>query len=273
MFMRVPCVGLLLMCLASCAMTLKPEDSEYVPLSTALQVVARDLNQATPVVLSDVDKDGAHALKDAIKAFQCADKTADPPLFVITGPVSLQLQGSIQRQAQAGGQAGFPAAGQFSFQVQKTRAQQQQLTVPITFVAASALPDFFLGQNLPNVSTLPDLPDPKDQPKPEKDPSKPDVKVAPPKRSGDGDHNASDSPSPGCINTSCDKIALGQDKAAIQMMLLYKAKAIRRAVTEQIAAATNDGKYSAPKGCPTDQGVNFVLPSISVVLPQALQNF
>jgi hypothetical protein len=267
MFMRVPCVGLLLMCLASCAMTLKPEDSEYVPLSTALQVVARDLNQATPVVLSDVDKDGAHALKDAIKAFQCADKTADPPLFVITGPVSLQLQGSIQRQAQAGGQAGFPAAGQFSFQVQKTKAQQQQLTVPITFVAASALPDFFLGQNLTNVSTLPDLPDPKD-------PSKPDVKVTPPKSGGDGSGGAPDSSSPGCVNTSCDKITLGQDKAAIQLMLIYKAKAIRKAVTEQIAAVTKDGGYSPPSDyCPKDQGVNFVLPSISVVLPQALQNF
>jgi len=265
MSLRMPCLGLLVLFLCSCALTLKPEDSEYVPLSTALQVVARDLNQATPVVLSDVDKDGAKALKDAIKAFQCADKTADPPLFVITGPVSLQLQGSIQRQAQAGGQAGFPAAGQFSFQVQKTKAQQQQLTVPITFVAASALPDFFLGQNLTNVSTLPDLPDPKD-------PSKPDPKVAPMKGSGDGTRTASDSSSPGCVNTSCAKITLGQDKAAIQLMLISKANAIRDAVTAQISAVTKNGAYSAPADCPKDQGVGFVLPSISVVLPQALQS-
>jgi hypothetical protein len=267
MILRVPCLALLLMCLSACAMTLKPEDSEYVSLSTALQVVARDLNQATPVVLSDVDKNGAQGLKDAIKAFQCADKIADPPLFVITGPVSLQLQGSVQRQMQAGGQAGFPLAAQFSFQVQKTKAQQQQLTIPITFVAASALPDFFLGQNLTNVSTLPDLPDPKD-------PSKADVKGTPPKGSGDGTRSSSDNASPACVNTSCDKVTLGQDKARLQLMLISKSNAIRDAVTDQIAAVTDhSGAYAPPKDyCPKDQGVNFVLPAISVVLPQALRN-
>jgi hypothetical protein len=115
------------------------------------------------------------------------------------------------------------------------------------------------------VSTLPDLPDPKY-------PAKPEPKVAPTKGIADGTRGASDSASPGCLNTSCAKITLGQDKAAIQLMLIYKANAIRDAVTAQIAAATNGGVYAPPDNyCPKEQGVNFVLPTISVVLPQALR--
>jgi hypothetical protein len=262
MSLRLPSLAVLCLCLCAC-LTLKPEESEYVPLSTALQVVARDLNQATPVVLTDIDKNQGAALKNAIKAFQCANQTADPPLFVITGSVSLQLQGSIQKQGGANA-----APPYFQFQVQKTKAQQQQLTIPITFVAASALPNFFLGQNLTNVSTLPDLPDPKDPPKV-------DAKGAPPARSnGDGTRNSSDTPSPACVNTSCDKVTLGQDKASLQLALITKANAIRKAVTEQIGAVTDhSGAYAPPKDyCPKDQSVNFVLPAISVVLPQALEN-
>lgn len=247
MSLRVPCLAALCLSLCAC-LTLKPEESEYVPLSTALQVVARDLNQATPVVLTDIDKDQGAALKNAIKAFQCADQTADPPLFVITGPVSLQLQGSIQRQGQGGANAAPPY---FQFQVQKTKAQQQQLTVPITFVAASALPNFFLGQNLTNMSTLPDLPDPKTPD------SKGDAKPAAKGPIADA--------SSACVYPDCDKVKLGQDKAARQFALIKKANYIRDAVTEQVYAY-------APKQCPTDQSVTFVLPAISVVLTQSERN-
>lgn len=247
MSLRVPCLAVLCLCLCAC-LTLKPEESEYVPLSTALQVVARDLNQATPVVLTDIDKDQGTALKNAIKAFQCADQTADPPLFVITGSVSLQLQGSIQKQGQVGANAAPPY---FQFQVQKTKAQQQQLTVPITFVAASALPNFFLGQNLTNMSTLPDLPDPK-TPGPKSD-GKSDAKGPPADASS------------ACVYPDCAKVKLGQDKAARQFALIKKANDIRDAVTEQVNA------YPQNK-CPTNQSVTFVLPAISVVLPQALKN-
>jgi len=244
MSLRVPCLALLIMCLSGC-LTLKPEDSEYVPLSTALQIVARDLNQATPVVLSDIDNNQA-PLKNAIKAYQCADNVADPALFVITGPVSLQLQGSIQKQGQGSASSSPPYVG---FQIQKTKAQQQQLTVPITFVAASALPNFFLGQNLTNISTLPDLPDPKSPD------SKADAKGPPPDA---------------CAYPACDKIKLGQEKATYQLKLIKQADDIRTAVSAQIAAVTQSGAYVAPSDCPKE-GVNFVLPSIAVVLPQALK--
>jgi hypothetical protein len=113
------------------------------------------------------------------------------------------------------------------------------------------------------VSALPDLPDPKDPPND-------DPKTPPAKGGSDGGRTASDGSST-CATKSCDKVTLGQDKASFQLILIEKANAIRSAVTEQIAAATSpNGAYVAPKDCPKDQGVNFVLPAISVVLPQAL---
>lgn len=145
MILRGPCVSAIMLCLQGC-ITWSPQASTPVPLNEALRIVARDLNAAAPVVLSDT-KNAAQPLRDAIKARQCATGRANPPLPVITGPISLQLQGTFTGQAQGG----FPTA----FQLQATRAQQQQLTVPITFVPASALSNFFLGQNVPNVSGVP----------------------------------------------------------------------------------------------------------------------
>jgi len=132
----------LLPCLQGCVFTFTPEDSAPVPLSAALQIVAHDLNDATPVVLSDIETPaGVTAFNAAINARQCAIDSSDPPLPVITGPVSLALQGTIQGQVQGTGTAGFPATFTGSFQVQRTKGQQ--LTVSITFVPASGLGSFF----------------------------------------------------------------------------------------------------------------------------------
>lgn len=168
MISRMFCVCAIPLCLQGC-ITFTPQESKPVALSQALQIVAHDLNAAAPVVLSDLeckDQNGhditpeecvkrKKPLKDAIKARQCAIQQADPPLPVITGPVSLALQGSIQQVDQGSGGLTFPG-GTFGFQVQVTKSQQQQLTVPITFVPASALGNFFLGQNVSNFSGLPD---------------------------------------------------------------------------------------------------------------------
>jgi hypothetical protein len=146
---RILCLIPALACLEGC-ITYSPQASTPVPLEDALKIVARDLNKASPVVLSDTKEGESTSLGNAIRARQCSLHQANPPLPVITGPISLQLQGQFQGQAQAG--AGIGTA---SFQLQATRSQQQQLTVPLTFVPASALANFFLGQNVPNVSGLP----------------------------------------------------------------------------------------------------------------------
>lgn len=245
MSLRVPSLAALLLCLSGCTFRLleppppPPEASEWVPLATGLQALARDLNEATPVALSDIKKvDGQAQLKAAIFARQCAVHVPDPPLPVITGPVTLQLQGSFQDQRQAGANVGFPTAAQVSFQVQVAKARQQQISVPITFVPASALSNFFLGQNLTNVSTLPD---------------KPDTPTPPPK----GAPRPSGPPP--------DKAALEQQKAQIQSELIAKAQAIYQTATEQVNAYNENADCS--KVIQQGIGLMSTLP-ISVVLPQ-----
>jgi hypothetical protein len=246
MSLRVPSLTALLLCLSGCTFKLleppppPPEASQWVPLATGLQALARDLNEAAPVALSDITKnDGRAQLKAAIFARQCAVHAPDPPLPVITGPITLQLQGSFQDQRQGGANVGFPTAAQISFQVQVAKARQQQISVPITFVPASALSNFFLGQNLANVSTLPD---------------KPDAPPPPPK----GSQPPSGPPA--------DKAGLEQEKTRIQGELIAKAQAIYQAATEQVAAYKDKDPDCAKI---TQQGIGLMttLP-ISVVLPQ-----
>jgi hypothetical protein len=260
MILRSLCLAALVACLSACVTPKSPppppEASKWVPLETALQVLARDLNQATPVALSDVQTPlGKQQLKDAVFARQCAIKAADPPLPVITGPVSLQLQGTFTQQNQEQIQIGFPVAASVQFQAQLSKAQQQQLTVPISFVAASALANFFLGQNLPNLSTLPDKPDEKPKNPESEKPARGHAKVG----------SNKDLPAP--AKPESDKDVLGRRKAEFQLALIAKADAITAAVKEQIAAYPNADCKNAPQG----QGIGLLpeLP-ISVVLPQGV---
>jgi len=235
---RTPMFAAPLLCLAGC-FTIKvpepptppPDASEWVPLATGLQVLARELQSATPVVLSDIETpQGKDQLKKAIFARQCAMKSEDPPLLVVTGSVSLQLQGSFQDQRQQGGNVGFPTAAQLSFQVQVAKARQQQLTVPITFVAALALPNFFLGQNLPNVSALPDKP---------------------------AEKGKLDNP-------------LADQKAELQQRVLRKAHALSDAVQEQVKAYHEHPQENCPDPNQNVSFVLPELP-ISIVLPLSVQ--
>jgi hypothetical protein len=140
MSLRVPSLTALLLCLSGCTFRVleppapPPEASVWVPLALGLQALARDLNETAPVALSDIKTpDGKTQLKAAIFARQCAVHAADPPLPVITGPITLQLQGSFQDQRQVAAQVGVPTAAQIAFQVQLAKARQQQISVPITF--------------------------------------------------------------------------------------------------------------------------------------------
>jgi hypothetical protein len=123
--------------------------SNPVPLSVALATTERDLRATSPVALSDLGTTREGSIVAAIQAAQCIPpQSANPLVPVITGPVSLAMQGSIQAQ---GGVTGS-ATPSIAFQV--TGGKQQQVTVPITFVSASGLPDFYMGQQLTNLSNL-----------------------------------------------------------------------------------------------------------------------
>jgi len=67
---------------------------------------------------------------------------------VVTGPVSIALQGSVQWQ----GTGTASATPSLAFAV--TMGKQQQVTVPITFVSALGLPGFYMGQQLATLANL-----------------------------------------------------------------------------------------------------------------------
>lgn len=135
--------------LSQAACSLLDSNSTPVPLASALAITERDLRAASPVVLADVGTEREEAIVSAIQAAQCVEpRTANPFVPVMTGPVSLALQGQIQAQSSLTG--GAPLG--FTFQV--TRSKQQQVTVPVTFVSATGLPDFYMGQQLTELANL-----------------------------------------------------------------------------------------------------------------------
>ena len=123
--------------------------SNPVPLSVALATTERDLRATSPVALSDMGTSREGSIVAAIQAAQCIPpRSANPLVPVITGPVSLAMQGSIQTQT------GLTGSATPSIAFQVTGGKQQQVTVPITFVSASGLPDFYMGQQLTNLTNL-----------------------------------------------------------------------------------------------------------------------
>lgn len=156
-------------CLPHEIRVLEGEAATPVPLTTALSGVEEDLRKSHPVVLSDVDGTdrGDAVLKAAIRAAQCLARKehqeappnpAEPPtppnspppvvganplVPVLTGPAQITLQGQIAIGGTFTVSGTGPSGG-----ATVTRQAQQQLMLPVTFVATSNLADFYLGQQL-----------------------------------------------------------------------------------------------------------------------------
>jgi len=131
--------------------------SDPVPLKTALAVLERDLQETAPVALTDLDgtaPGGAEKIKEAIFLAQCLSKSPNPLVPVLNGPISVAVQGSISQAGGGTGTIGVTPSLALSYTV--TQAQQQQLTVPLSFISARGLPNFYLGQNLANLNGLSD---------------------------------------------------------------------------------------------------------------------
>ena len=133
--------------------------SEPISIKKGLALVEHDLAQAAPVVLSDVARNPT-GFSSAIFNAQCLNGVANPPVPVIVGPIQVALTGSFTTtpSAQVGWNATGPS-GQLGFQV--AAARTQGLTIPVTFVSASALPDVYLSQSLSYLTGL----DPQDEEK------------------------------------------------------------------------------------------------------------
>jgi len=132
------------------------KESTPISIKEGLALVERDLAQASPVVLPDLAKNPGGAVAPIFNA-QCLNNLADPPVAVIAGAISVALTGTFTTTPSA--QISWTGTGpgaQLGFQV--SVAQAQALTIPVTFVSARALPNFYLGQNLANLAGF----DPKD---------------------------------------------------------------------------------------------------------------
>jgi len=138
-----------------CVVHISPDESNPVPIKVALEVVERDLKDAAPVKLGEIDTlSGKAEITKAIQAAQCSDDSSNPLMPVISAAISLALQGSITKAQ--GGTATASLTPSLAYQYTVTKGQQQQVTVPVTFVPLSTLPDFYLGQNLANFNGLSD---------------------------------------------------------------------------------------------------------------------
>jgi len=141
--------------LQGCVVHLAPDDSNPVPLKDALAVLDRDLRSTYPARLGAVDTpEGVAAITQVLITARCADDSVDPLQPVITGAISIAVQGSISKAAGATGTVGATPSLALAYTV--THGQQQQITLPMTFVPLRTLPDFYLGQNLANFNGLTD---------------------------------------------------------------------------------------------------------------------
>jgi hypothetical protein len=123
---------------------------------------------AHPLQLSDYDTDvgGVNDLQTLftplsqyVASLQCTYETSNPVVPVVTGPVSLAVQVSTTKTGTAQVTIAAPLpSGQIGGSY--ARADQEGVTIPITFVSAINLSDFYLGQVMPYFANLGGLPAP-----------------------------------------------------------------------------------------------------------------
>jgi hypothetical protein len=150
----VVCVGAFFG-LEACVVHFAPAESNPVPLKDALLVLDRDLRATSPARLGDVeDPKGKLAIIAAMETARCADNSPNPLEPIITGAIAVALQGSITKAS--GGTGTISTAPSLGYTYTVTGGQQQQVTIPITFVPLRTVPDFYLGQNLANFNGMSD---------------------------------------------------------------------------------------------------------------------
>ncbi|KXV20684.1 hypothetical protein AD935_11355 [Gluconobacter japonicus] len=119
-------------------------------ISAAIAGVQSDLTKAGVVSVSDVQGWSAaqmSAFDTNVRALQCAQKTADPVVAMIAGPVTMNLTGSF---TQSGSFSVSVSASSltpvFGLQADASRTHAQTLSLPVQFVPLSALPDAEMGR-------------------------------------------------------------------------------------------------------------------------------
>jgi len=135
---------LLLLPLAACAQASRP-----VTIKTALGELQRQLQEAGAISAVGADPE---RFAVAVRHAQCAAGTANPEVPLLQHDLTVDLSGSFS--ATGGFSVGNAVLGSgTSFGL--TRGQTQQLTLPLTFVALSEIPDYSAAQRLEPLAALP----------------------------------------------------------------------------------------------------------------------
>lgn len=112
-------------------------------ISMAMSGVENDLMAAHVVGVShaaDWTEDQRNRFDSNTRALQCAQKTSDPLIAMVSGPVTMALSGSFTQSGQfsVGSLTTVPV---FGLNAEATRGRTQQLSVPVQFISLSSLPD------------------------------------------------------------------------------------------------------------------------------------
>ncbi|WP_099182756.1 hypothetical protein [Gluconobacter frateurii] len=82
-----------------------------------------------------------------VRALQCAQKTADPVVSMIAGPVTMNLTGSFTQSGSFSVSASASSLTPvFGLQADASRTHAQARSLPVQFVPLSALPDAVMGR-------------------------------------------------------------------------------------------------------------------------------
>lgn len=125
--------------LSGCAM--QPKDATTI--SAAIAGVEADLAKNGVVSVSHLQTWSPaqlSAFSANVKALQCAQKSPDPIVAMIAGPVTMGLSGSFTQSGSFSITASTMAPA-FGLQSEASRTKSQTLTLPVQFVPLSALAD------------------------------------------------------------------------------------------------------------------------------------
>lgn len=135
--MRVAIV--LAIALSGCAM----QPKEVTTISAVIAGVEADLSKNGVVSVSHVQEwtpDQLSAFSANVKALQCVQKTPDPIVSMIAGPVTMGLSGSFTQSGSFSVTASS-LTPTFGLQAEAARTRGQTLSLPVQFVPLSALAD------------------------------------------------------------------------------------------------------------------------------------
>ncbi|GAP25915.1 hypothetical protein GLF_2797 [Gluconobacter frateurii NBRC 101659] len=125
--------------LSGCSFT----NSAQTSISAVLAGIQEDLTKAGVVSASDVQEwseEQAARFDVNVRALQCAQRNVDPVVALVSGPVAMQLNGSLTQSGSFSVSAltSVPVLG---ITAEASRSKTQQLSLPVQFVPLSALPD------------------------------------------------------------------------------------------------------------------------------------